>query len=92
MLNRMISRIALAAGLSMLGCFGRAAEPLKIGIVAPLTGPAAESGRYQTQGAKLAADEVNKAGGVLGRPIELVIEDEQTTNPGIVLAFSKLAG
>jgi hypothetical protein len=41
MLNRMISRIALAAGLSMLGCFGRAAEPLKIGIVAPLTGPAA---------------------------------------------------
>ena len=92
MLNRMISRIALAAGLSMLTCFGRAAEPLKIGIVAPLTGPAAESGRYQTQGAKLAADEVNKAGGVLGRPIELVIEDDQTTNPGIVLAFSKLAG
>jgi branched-chain amino acid transport system substrate-binding protein len=92
MLNRMISRIALAAGLSILTSFGRAAEPLKIGIVAPLTGPAAESGRYQTQGAKLAAEEVNNAGGVLGRPIELVIEDDQTTNPGIVLAFSKLAG
>jgi branched-chain amino acid transport system substrate-binding protein len=90
--NRMISRIALAAGLSILTCSGRAAEPLKIGVIAPLTGPAAESGRYQTQGAKLAADEVNKAGGVLGRPIELVIEDDQTTNPGIVLAFSKLAG
>ena len=88
----MISRIALAAGLSILTSFGRAAEPLKIGIVAPLTGPAAESGRYQTQGAKLAAEEVNNAGGVLGRPIELVIEDDQTTNPGIVLAFSKLAG
>jgi branched-chain amino acid transport system substrate-binding protein len=75
----------------MLSCFGRADEPLKIGMVAPLTGPAAESGRYQTQGAKLAAEEVNKAGGVLGRPIELVIEDDQTTNPGIVLAFTKLA-
>jgi branched-chain amino acid transport system substrate-binding protein len=61
-------------------------------MVVPLTGPAAESGRYQAQGAKLAAEEVNKAGGVLGRPIELVIEDDQTTNPGIVLAFSKLAG
>jgi branched-chain amino acid transport system substrate-binding protein len=35
---------------------------------------------------------VNKAGGVLGRQVELVIEDDQTTNPGIVLAFSKLAG
>jgi branched-chain amino acid transport system substrate-binding protein len=76
----------------MLTCFGRGAEPLKIGMVAPLTGPAAEVGRYQTQGAKLAAEEVNKAGGVLGRPIELVIEDSQSTNPGSVLAFSKLAG
>jgi branched-chain amino acid transport system substrate-binding protein len=61
-------------------------------MVAPLTGPGAESGHYQIQGAKLAADEINKAGGVLGRQLELVIEDDQTTNPGVVLAFSKLAG
>jgi branched-chain amino acid transport system substrate-binding protein len=67
-------------------------EPLKIGTVAPLTGSDAESGRYEIQGAKLATEEVNKTGGVLGRPIELVIEDDQTTNPGVVLAFSKLAG
>jgi branched-chain amino acid transport system substrate-binding protein len=33
-----------------------------------------------------------RAGGALGRPLELVIEDDQTTNPGVVLAFSKLAG
>ena len=70
----------------------QAADPIKIGMVAPLTGPAAESGRFQTQGAKLALDEINKAGGVLGRPLELTIEDDQTTNPGVVLAFSKLAG
>ena len=92
-LQRTICPTILLAGVTvMLACFGRAAEPLKIGMVAPLTGPAAEVGRYQTQGAKLAAEEVNKAGGVLGRPIELVIEDDQATNPGIVLAFSKLAG
>jgi branched-chain amino acid transport system substrate-binding protein len=92
MLNWIISRMLLAAVLSMLTCLARSAEPLKIGMVAPLTGAAAEVGRYQTQGAKLAAEEVNKAGGVLGRPIELVIEDSQSTNPGSVLAFSKLAG
>jgi branched-chain amino acid transport system substrate-binding protein len=69
-----------------------AADTIKVGMVAPLTGPGAESGRYQVQGAKLAADEINKAGGVLGRQLELVIEDDQTTNPGTVLAFSKLAG
>ena len=68
------------------------ADSLKIGLVAPLTGPGAESGRFQIQGAKLAVEEVNKAGGVLGRQVELLIEDDQTTNPGAVLAFSKLAG
>jgi branched-chain amino acid transport system substrate-binding protein len=70
----------------------QAADPIKVGMVAPLTGPGAESGRFAIQGAKLAVEEVNKAGGVLGRLLELVIEDDQTTNPGVVLAFSKLAG
>ena len=70
----------------------QAADTIKIGMTAPITGPAAESGRNQTQGAKLALDEVNKAGGVLGKKVELVIEDDQTTNPGIIMAFSKLAG
>lgn len=64
---------------------------LKIGMCAPVTGPAAEAGRYAMQGAKLALESVNKAGGILGKKAELVIEDDQTTNPGIVLAFSKLA-
>src|SRR6201985_2517789 len=64
---------------------------LKIGMCAPVTGPDAESGRYANKGAKLALEAVNKAGGVLGKQLELVIEDDQTTNPGIVLAFSKLA-
>jgi branched-chain amino acid transport system substrate-binding protein len=69
-----------------------AADTLKIGVVAPLTGPVAESGKFQTQGAKLAVEEINKAGGILGRQVELVIEDDQSSNPGAVLAFSKLAG
>ena len=69
-----------------------AAETIKIGMSAPITGPGAFSGQLQSNGAKLAVEDVNKAGGVLGRPIELVVEDDQTTNPGAVLAFSKLAG
>jgi branched-chain amino acid transport system substrate-binding protein len=82
---------ALAFG-ALVSAPAFAAEPLKIGVVAPLTGPVAESGRFQTQGAKLAVEEINKAGGILGRQIELVIEDDQSSNPGAVLAFSKLAG
>ncbi len=84
--------VVLAGALVLIVGAAEAADPIKIGMVAPLSGPGAESGRFQTQGAKLAAEEINKAGGVLGRPLELVIEDDQTTNPGVVLAFSKLAG
>src|SRR6476619_5936807 len=64
---------------------------IKIGMCAPVTGPAAESGGYAIKGAKLALEAVNKAGGVLGKQLELIVEDDQTTNPGVVLAFSKLA-
>ena len=68
----------------------RAADPIRIGCVFPSTGPAAEAGRFQLNGAKLALEGVNEKG-VLGRKIELVVEDDQTTNPGAVLAFSRLA-
>ena len=64
---------------------------IKIGMCVPVTGPAAEQGLWAQNGAKLALAAVNKAGGVLGKQVELVIEDDQTNNPGIVLAFSKLA-
>jgi branched-chain amino acid transport system substrate-binding protein len=64
---------------------------IKIGMCAPISGSAAESGAHAVNGAKLAVDTVNKAGGVMGKQIELIVEDDQTTNPGIVLAFSKLA-
>jgi branched-chain amino acid transport system substrate-binding protein len=69
----------------------QAADPIKIGMVVPLTGSIADAGRYGVQGAKLAVEEVNKAGGVLGRQLELVIEDDQSLNPATVLAFTKLA-
>ena len=69
-----------------------AADTIKIGVTAPITGPAAESGRNQLQGIRQAVEEINSAGGVLGKKIELVVEDDQTTNPGIIMAFSKLVG
>src|SRR5437763_13137080 len=84
----------LAAGIAgphIIGSARAQAATIKIGMCAPITGPAAEAGKYATGGAKLAVEAINKAGGVLGKQIELIIEDDQTTNPGIVLAFSKLA-
>src|SRR5450755_3168141 len=83
----------IAAGLAAPHIVSSAraqAATIRIGMCVPVTGPAAEQGLWAQNGAKLALAAVNKAGGVLGKQVELVIEDDQTTNPGIVLAFSKL--
>ena len=81
----LIAGIAFAISASLF-----AADFIKIGFVNEITGPQAEAGQYTLNGAKMALEEINKAGGVLGRPLELRIEDNQSTNPGTVLAFSKL--
>src|SRR5579872_5853797 len=57
-----------------------AQETIKIGVNEPLTGAFAASGNYVTNGAKIAADEINAKGGVLGKKIQLVIEDNKS-NP-----------
>jgi branched-chain amino acid transport system substrate-binding protein len=86
--------MSLAAGLatSAFSPIARAGgDTIKIGMVASVTGPGADSGKYAVTGAKIALERVNKSGGVLGKQVELLIEDDQTTNPGAVLAFSKLS-
>jgi branched-chain amino acid transport system substrate-binding protein len=59
---------------------GALAQNIKIGVCEPLTGAFSASGNYVTNGAKIAADEVNAKGGVLGKKIELVVEDNKS-NP-----------
>jgi len=87
----MLRRIALAIVVPMVAAANAyAADPIKIGVVNMLTGPFAEGGSFQVNGLQLALEDINKAGGILGHPVELRTEDNQSTNPGTVLAFSKL--
>ena len=72
-----VSMIALALAL-LSGTVG--AETIKIGVNEPMTGAFAASGTYVVNGAKIAADEINAKGGILGKQIELVIEDNKS-NP-----------
>ena len=90
LLTRRTALAASAATLAMPYVARAAGDTIKIGLSSPITGAAAESGRFQRTGAKMAVDEMN-AKGVLGKKIELVVEDDQTTNPGAVLAFSRLS-
>jgi branched-chain amino acid transport system substrate-binding protein len=71
--------VKLAASTVFAACLAghSAAQTIKIGVNEPLTGPFAASGTYVVNGAKIAADEINGKGGILGKKIELVIEDNK---------------
>jgi branched-chain amino acid transport system substrate-binding protein len=61
---------------------GEAADSIKIGLLEPYTGPYAGPAENETVGFEIAADTWNRRGGIMGRKIELVKEDEQN-DPGI---------
>lgn len=64
-----------------------------IGALAPLTRPGwVEAGRHLLAGLRLAADEVNLAGGIAGRPLELVVRDTAADPQRAVAAVDELAG
>lgn len=57
-----------------------ASTAIRIGVIAPLSGPSADFGIPMLNGVKLAVDEINTAGGYLGRKIELLVRDDEA-NP-----------
>ena len=57
-----------------------AAEPIKIGVAGPFTGGSSSMGVSMRDGVRLATDEINKAGGVLGRQLVLVERDDEAKN------------
>lgn len=66
----------------------QAAEPIKVGLVAALSGQSAKSGEAITRGLTIAIDEINASGGVLGRPLELIRRDDES-NPSKGLLASR---
>jgi len=61
-----------------------AADPIKIGVVTPLSGTYAGIGQQVKWGLELATKEVNAAGGIAGRQVELIFEDEEA-NPSVAV-------
>ena len=94
-MKTMAVRFALAVagtalGTALLGGPASAQDTIKIGVTQPLTGAFAASGNYVAQGAKLAEEEINKAGGVLGKKIELIVEDNKSNPTEAVATAEKL--
>ncbi|MGZ3242062.1 MAG: ABC transporter substrate-binding protein [Burkholderiaceae bacterium] len=69
-----------AAALFGLTISAIAAEPIRIGVSGPFTGGSAPMGVSMRDGLKLAVAEINAKGGVLGRPLQLVLRDDEAKN------------
>jgi len=74
-LKTLVAALALCASSAAI-----AAEPIKIGVSGPFTGGSAPMGVSMRDGVKLAAAEINRSGGILGRQIELIERDDQADN------------
>lgn len=76
--------LALAAAAFAAMAMPAAAQTM-IGVSAPLTGPRAMLGRNFKNGVEMAVAEINKAGGVLGKPLKVAYEDDQADNPNAAI-------
>jgi branched-chain amino acid transport system substrate-binding protein len=77
-----------ATGLAFPSFSNAQAGPIKIGLVTPLSGPQEFIGIFVKNGAEVAVDQINKAGGILGRPVQLEIRDDKAS-PAAALAVTR---
>ncbi|MGH6814885.1 MAG: ABC transporter substrate-binding protein [Hyphomicrobiaceae bacterium] len=90
MMSRTLKTALGVLGAVLFSGTASAQDAIKIGVTQPLTGAFAASGNYVAQGAKIAEEEINKAGGVLGRKIQLLIEDNKSNPTEAVATAEKL--
>ncbi len=97
MKSRILITILVLLSIVLAGCTpaapaagGEETGPLKIGVLAPLSGPVPTFGVSTKNGIQMAFDEWNAKGGVLGRQIESIVEDSQCTPDPAVNAANKL--
>ncbi|WP_445894366.1 ABC transporter substrate-binding protein [Desulfosoma sp.] len=78
----------LVSWVPLKGCFFK--DPVRVGFVGPLTGRFSDLGTHGRNGAMLVAEFVNASGGVKGRPLELVLADDEGTVSGAVASVHQL--
>jgi branched-chain amino acid transport system substrate-binding protein len=87
--TRLLVVLVVLALLSLVP-FAGAQEPIKIGLQAPITGPWAYEGEMAYNCVKIVADWINAAGGILGRPVQIVLGDDQGQPQQSALAAQRM--
>ena len=90
--NRLFALVLVVALMltALAGCGSSSGGTIKIGAIDPLTGAQALFGQDEKQGKEMAVAELNKAGGILGKQIELIHEDDGAQAPQAAAAATKL--
>ncbi|KRP66707.1 substrate-binding protein [Pseudomonas orientalis] len=83
-------RIAVLAASALVATQGHAAEPIKIGVAVGLSGANSVVAPAVVQSSELAVEQINAAGGILGRPVQLEIVDDASGAIGAQKAFDTL--
>lgn len=88
----MVPGIVFAALVATLlfGAVAQAAEPIRIGAIFSVTGPASFLGEPEKNTAKMLEEDINKAGGLLGRKLEIIVYDDETDATKAVTAYDRL--
>ena len=76
--------------VAALACGGDAGDSFRIGVMESLTGPGETYGTVANQAKQMAVDEINEAGGINGRRLELIVEDSQCSAKDAIAAYNKL--
>ena len=90
-MRRAVVRLIFSLGLTValnVPAIGQTVQPVRIGVIGPFSGPSSDFGNPMLHGVQLAVDEINAVGGYLGRPLELVVKDDQG-NPDVGLKGSQ---
>ena len=82
--------MVVGAACDSIGEIGGGDEPYRIGVMESVTGPGETYGNVAVQAKQMAVDEINAAGGVNGRMIELIVEDEKCNAQDAITAYRKL--
>jgi len=88
--NFLCAGAAVTLGTAHPLLWAQAGEPIRIGILIPLTGSTSQFGATMSKAAQIAAEEINAAGGINGRKLEVIIEDDQSNPEAAVRAARKL--
>ena len=74
------AQLAVASAVLSFAGMASAADPIKIGVSGPFTGGSSSMGVSMRDGVRLAVDEINKSGGVMGRQLQVVERDDEAKN------------